>query len=171
MNLAPFRGLRIRPTSERVREAIFNLLGQDMEGYSVLDLFAGTGVLGIEAMSRGAEKAVFIDNSIESIKIIQKNLNLFNFTEAATIIKRDLKRGLPEINKWFHLVFIDPPYEKGLIRRVFDDLIHGPYLMPEAFVVIESRKGEILPDETHILRKWKQRIYGDTIITIYHKEN
>ena len=92
--LASFKGSRIRPTSDRVREAIFNLLGQQMRGYRVLDLFAGTGALGIEAISRGARDAVFVDHSPEALQLIRKNLSLCGYEGRARLLRRDLSKGL-----------------------------------------------------------------------------
>ena len=93
--LASLKGWNIRPTSDRVREAVFSLIGQDVTDFKVLDLFAGTGCLGIEALSRGASRALFIDNSIQSIKLIKKNLARCGYESLGFVWKKDLSKGLP----------------------------------------------------------------------------
>lgn len=170
MKLTPLRGLKIRPTSDKVREAIFNLLGTEVEDFRVLDLFAGSGALGIEAMSRGAQSTLFIDNSLGAIRVIKKNLYITGLEKNSTVIKKDLRRGLSWLKESFHLVFIDPPYGKGLYQVVLSALIEGDILEPSAFVVVESRRLETLPKGTKSMILWKQKIYGDTKITIYKKE-
>ncbi|MFH1350926.1 MAG: 16S rRNA (guanine(966)-N(2))-methyltransferase RsmD [Pseudomonadota bacterium] len=168
--LASSKGLKIRPTSDKVREAIFNLIGQDMTGLDVLDLFAGTGSLGIEALSRGASDVVFIDHSIQSIRLIKKNLLLCGHESAGRILKRDLIRGLPRkplpINK-FDIVFLDPPYGKGFILPILRELIEKEVLASPATVIAESSK---IDDHSPHLEKIKlinSRVYGLTRITIY----
>ena len=89
------KGMAIRPTSDRVREAVFNIIGQDLSGIRVLDLFAGTGSLGIEALSRGASHAFFVDNSQKSIYLIKKNLVLCGYQDSASVVKINLRHGIP----------------------------------------------------------------------------
>ena len=128
-HLAPLKGLRIRPSSDLVRQAIFNLIGQDIHGIRVLDLFAGTGSLGIEALSRGAKEALFIDISNQAIRQINKNLQRCGFEAAGSVMKKDLSRGLPRnrafLKRRFELVFMDPhmgkhsfrPYSKNFLKE------------------------------------------------------
>jgi len=172
--LRPPRGRRIRPTSDRVREAIFDILGHDLTGLMVIDLFAGTGALGIEAMSRGAKWAVFIDNSRETTELIKVNLQRCGFLDSATVSKRDLKKGIP----WdavlargrADLIFIDPPYRSGVLPVVCKDLVRNmENVTPGTRLVIESVKTEnpTLPEPFHRLTT---RLYGDTRITMYRNE-
>jgi len=116
--LASPRGQKIRPTADHIREAIFNIIGQDLSGLKVLDLFAGTGSFGLEALSRGALSVLFIDNSRESTTLTRKNLMICGYVDAGIVLRRELKRGLPadhpHLKKGVDLVFIDPPYEKRL---------------------------------------------------------
>jgi 16S rRNA (guanine966-N2)-methyltransferase len=164
------KGMDIRPTSDRVREAIFNIIGHDLSGLKVLDLFAGTGSLGLEALSRSAKLSVFIDNAQRSIKIIKKNLASCGYQESGIILKRDLKKGIspnhPVLQQSFGLVFLDPPYGKNLIVPSLEKLSEG-ILSNEARVVAEFSKTEKLP---HIIRNLEMadtRRYGDTRINIY----
>src|SRR5512139_37752 len=112
--LASFRGLEIRPTSDRVREAIFDLLGHHLAGERVLDLFAGTGSLRIEALSRGAAWALFIDRSPKALKLIVKNLKLCGLESQGAVLLKDLLKGFPRrhrlLEEKMDLVFVDPPY-------------------------------------------------------------
>lgn len=169
--LAPLKGLNIRPTSDRVREAIFSLIGQDVTGLKVLDLFAGTGSLGIEALSRGASWSLFIDNSIQSVKIIKKNLALCEFEPFGFVLKRDLARGLPWKNalmkKIFDLVFIDPPYGKNFIPPLMRELDHRKVLASPSVLITESSKSESLPVASEKLKLIKTRTYGETKIDVF----
>jgi len=168
--LAPFKGLKIRPTSDHVREAIFNILGQGLVGETVLDLFAGTGALGLEAISRGAMRAVFVDRSPKAIAIIRKNVEICGFGELVQILKRDLLRGLPTLEtlggRPFTMVFIDPPYRKGFIPKITSELISKHVLAPGAVVVIESAKSEMIHDVAGLYRS-DSRVYGDTKIDFF----
>ncbi|MBW1781039.1 MAG: 16S rRNA (guanine(966)-N(2))-methyltransferase RsmD [Deltaproteobacteria bacterium] len=165
------KGRFIRPTADRVREAIFNILGQDLSGYHVLDLFSGTGCLGLEALSRGAKDVVFIDNLSESIDLIKKNLVLCGYQGSGVILKRDLTRGIPwgnaSLDKVFDLVFLDPPYSKDLGPLLLEEISTGERLSDVARVVIETAKTARLPVSFSDLETVDTRNYGDTKISIY----
>jgi 16S rRNA (guanine966-N2)-methyltransferase len=169
--LSLIKGLRIRPSSDKIRETIFNLIGQDNTGNIVLDLFAGTGSLGLEALSRGALRAVFIDNARASIETIQKNLILCGLEESSFIVKWNLKRGLPDnpnvSGKRFDLVFIDPPYRKDLIPHTLSELSKCGVLASSSRIIAESLKDDILPNEIDDLYKFDERFYGDTKLSLY----
>jgi len=172
--LAPFSGTDIRPTSDLVREAVFDLLGQDLSGIRVLDLFAGTGSLGIEALSRGAEEAVFIDHSLKATELIRKNLKLCRLEGSGFVLRRNLSRGLPEKHPAFAdpfpLVFLDPPYGKGLILPLVDELVERGLLKPLSRVVAQSEKNHHLPETVGNLKTAKVRTYGATRITVLNSE-
>lgn len=169
--LTSFKGMNIRPTPDKVREAIFNIIGQNLSGFYVLDLFAGTGSLGIEALSRGAKKAVFIDISRQSVNIINKNLELCVFKHSGKVVRSNLRKGIPisEFSEkiFFNLVFIDPPYGKNLLPLLLDDLLLKGILYPGSRVVAESSKIEVLPISFGKISMSDIRTYGDTKITIY----
>jgi 16S rRNA (guanine966-N2)-methyltransferase len=170
--LASLKGWNIRPTSDRVREAIFNLIGQDVTGFKILDLFAGTGSLGIEALSRGASRVLFIDNSLQSIKLIKKNLARSGYEPLGFVWKKDLTKGLPlrhpMLKEKFDLIFVDPPYEKEMIPPLLGELSDRDFLGSPAIAVAESFKTETLPEVLGKLQMVKSRIYGETKISIYH---
>ena len=170
--LASLKGWNIRPTSDRVREAIFNLIGQNVTGFKVLDLFAGTGSLGMEALSRGASGVLFIDNSVQSIKLIKKNLERCGYEPLGFVWRKDLTRGLPlkhpMLKQKFQLVFVDPPYEKEMIPPLLEELSDRALLRSPAIAVAETFKTETLPEVLGKLQMVKSRIYGETKICIYH---
>lgn len=170
--LASLKGWNIRPTSDRVREAIFNLIGQDVTGFKVLDLFAGTGSLGIEALSRGASRVLFIDNSVQSIKLTKKNLARSGYEPLGFVSKKDLTKGLPlkhpMLKEKFDLIFVDPPYEKEMIPPLLRELSDRDLLRSPAIAVAESFKTETLPEVLGKLQMVDSRIYGETKISIYH---
>jgi 16S rRNA (guanine966-N2)-methyltransferase len=170
--LASLKGWNIRPTSDRVREAVFNLIGQDVTSFRVLDLFAGTGSLGIEALSRGASRALFIDNSVQSIKLIKKNLARSGYEPLGFVWKKDLTKGLPLkhplLKEKFDLIFLDPPYEKKMIPPLLGELSDRDILASPSIAVAESFKTETLPEVLGKLQMVKSRIYGETKISIFH---
>jgi 16S rRNA (guanine966-N2)-methyltransferase len=169
------RGLRIRPTADRVREAVFNILGQDLLGYHVLDLFSGTGSLGLEALSRGAAYAVFIDNLQESIDLIKKNVERCGHRRSSRILMRDLTKGIPWghafLEKRFDLVFLDPPYSRDIAPTLVAEIASEESLSAMARVVIETGKTTDLPLSLSGLSRVHTRIYGDTKISIYELTN
>ncbi|MDZ7699851.1 MAG: 16S rRNA (guanine(966)-N(2))-methyltransferase RsmD [Deltaproteobacteria bacterium] len=168
------RSALIRPTSDKVREAIFSILGQDLDGIAVLDLFSGTGSLGLEALSRGAGSAVFIDHSREAIRLIRKNIALCGHGESARVLRKDLRKGLPKAlsstQQPFDLVFLDPPYRFTGIPFVMAYLTKDKRLSPGAWAVAETSTHNRLPPQIGYLRAVDTRSYGDTRITFYvHK--
>jgi len=158
----------LRPTSDRVKESIFNILREEMEGKVVLDLFAGTGNLGIEALSRGAKKAIFVEKGRQALRLIQRNLNQFGLEERSEIIPKDAIRAigiLKQRGESFDLILMDPPYEKGLIQRTLMKLNSYPVYQKDSILVIEHDRREPLP---HIMNGWnliRERRIGDTVIS------
>jgi 16S rRNA (guanine966-N2)-methyltransferase len=169
--LATFKGVDIRPTSDLVREAVFNLLGlRRLSETRVLDLFAGTGSLGIEALSRGAAQAVFIDYSWKAIELVRKNLRLCGMEKSGLPLRADLAQGLPRghpsLAERFDLAFLDPPYGKGLILPLLYELQgQGPF-GPASLVVAQTERSQDLPRAVGNLETVKARTYGSTRITI-----
>jgi len=172
--LASLRGRGIRPTSDRVKEAVFDIIGKDLSGQMVLDLFAGTGGLGLEALSRGALRAVFIDNSRKSVALIRKNLGLCGYLDSGSVLRRDLTKpsfkGYALFGKEFDLVFLDPPYGKNFLPSLLERLSTSNTLSSRSHVVAESWKTERLPASFGNLEMVDTRIYGDTRINIYAYE-
>lgn len=156
----------LRPTSDRVREAIFNLLinggyGGPVQGARVLDVFAGTGALGLESLSRGAAECVFIENGATSTAILKRNIGLMRAEARAEILRRDaVKPGLNP-GAAFDLVFLDPPYGKSMGEAAIAAL--ATWLAPEALIVWEENTKPLTPAGFTLE---DQRKYGDTIVTI-----
>jgi len=162
------RNRSLRPTSDRVKESIFNTLQDKMAGKVVLDLFAGTGNLGIEALSRGAKKAIFVEKGRQALRLIQRNLTQFGLEERSEILPRDVKRAigiLKQRGECFDLILMDPPYERGLIRKTLMELNSQQICHKDSVLVIEHNRREPLP---HVMDGWniiRQRRMGDTVIS------
>jgi 16S rRNA (guanine966-N2)-methyltransferase len=157
----------LRPTSDRVREAIFNLLinggyGDPVTDARVLDLFAGTGALGLEAISRGATHATLVDNGPTALSLQKRNITLMR-TDAATCIRRDATKLGPNPGQPFTLIFLDPPYGKSLGEKALISAQEGHWLAPEALIVWEESTPPVIPPS---FAQQDQRRYGDTIVTI-----
>jgi len=172
--LASFKGLEIRPTSDRVREAIFDLIGHHLTGEKVVDIFAGTGSLGIEAISRGAAWALFIDHSPKAIDLIVRNLKLCGFEAQGVALRKDLIKGFPRRHRLFEekmdLVFVDPPYRKNILPPVLETLALQNILESPSILVTQSEQREVLPPRVRNLEMVKSKTYGDTRITLYRYE-
>ncbi|MFC1823694.1 16S rRNA (guanine(966)-N(2))-methyltransferase RsmD [Thermodesulfobacteriota bacterium] len=173
-HLAPLKGLKIRPSSDLVRESIFNILGQNLTGLMVLDLFAGTGSLGIEALSRGASRALFIDRSWQAIKVIKQNLKLCGYTNSGDVLKRDLTLPLPRkqstMKKKIDLVFLDPPYGQKLLVPLLEQISDRGIMTSPSTVIAECAKSDVLPVSLGCLQLINQKTYGETCIYLYHFE-
>ena len=171
--LAGPKGQATRPTSDRVREAIFNILAHGIEGFEiegarVLDLFAGTGAMGLEALSRGARFCQFVDDSAEARGVIRRNADALGVIGQCKIWRRDATRlGPAAPQPGFDLVFADPPYGKGLGTKSLKSLVEGGWLTQGAVIVVEeAERAELAcPPE---LSEIDRRIYGETQVLIAH---
>ncbi len=168
------KGLDIRPTSDKVRQAIFNVLehrdlceGFTLKGSRLIDLFAGTGALGIEALSRGAAFAFLIDNEIEGRATLRRNVEAMNLTGVTKIWRRDASDLGRNINEALDLAFLDPPYRKNLLAPALKSLHAGGWLQPHAIVVAEMAKDEAIPSTDHY-EILDERHYGETQIIFLH---
>ena len=161
-------GLDTRPTSEKVREAIFNIL-PDVTGLEVLDVFAGSGALGLEALSRGAEFATFIDQSRKAAEVLKTNIQKLGVAGESKVIVGDALKLLqrPQAQRPYMLVFIDPPYKSDLAVRAAQTLSRSGDLTEDAIVVIEHDREHAPPDELEKLLRTDQRKYGDTMVSFY----
>ncbi len=162
-------GMTIRPTSDRTREAVFNILGREISDRTVLDLFAGTGALGIEALSRGAAAAVFVDGSHQAIRIIHSNLEICGLYDAAKVCRLELPRrigALKAFNPTYDLVFMDPPYDKGLVSPTLNRLSEHGLLANRSRIVIEHSESESAAPEDPGFVTDSIRKYGKCLVTI-----
>ena len=157
----------IRPTTDNVKESLFNILQFDIEGRRVLDLFAGTGQLGIECLSRGAANVTFVDKDRNAVKIVRENLKSCGLN--ATVLQEDALRILERGQK-YDLIFVDPPYDSDLYEAVLDRINLVDILSEGGIIVCEARRERVLPDMTAPYRKCKEYCYGKVKLCLYKKE-
>ncbi|MGX7052002.1 16S rRNA (guanine(966)-N(2))-methyltransferase RsmD [Leuconostoc palmae] len=173
-----FRGTRLeavngdktRPTTDKVKEAMFSILTPYISGGQVLDLYAGTGGLSIEAVSRGMHHAILIDRQFQAIKVIQSNIEKTHQQSLFTVIKSSAQQALEKLksdNQLFDLVFLDPPYAKETIQ---DDMLYlatNGMLNEDAIILAESNDSANLPEENSYFEIIQQKHYGITVVTVY----
>ncbi len=151
-----------RPTSDRVKEALFNILGYPLNSFKVLDLFAGTGNLGLEALSRGAQKTVFVDLDHECYQVIKKNIADLGFKQKSVVLKKDCLQFIKDANEEFDIILMDPPYNISNINEYIYEIFNSKILSEEGVIVVEhdnSFKSEIEPSD--------KRKYGQTYLSFY----
>ncbi len=166
------KGLNLRPTSDRVREAIFDILQDQIEGRQVLDLFAGTGALGIEALSRGAGRAVFVEESPRSLTVLRKNIEECRLKERAQVLGREVKAGnkiLEDKGESFHIIFLDPPYGRGLVPKTLRALAASSIVSPETLIVAEHAAMDPI-SSIPPLDRVDARKYGGTLVSFFLAE-
>lgn len=163
-------GLDTRPTSDRVKEAIFNIIQFEIEGREVLDLFGGSGQLAIEALSRGAAGAVIVDQSKESVSIIQQNLKKTYFQNRAEVVCADYMEYLARSKKRFDLVFLDPPYREKFLENALKRISEIDILKTNGIILCERPAEKVLPDSYTAFRRVRDYKYGKTGITLYRAE-
>ncbi len=157
----------VRPTTDMVKEAIFSIVQFDVPGRRVLDLFAGTGQLGIEALSRGARECVFVDNSRASLALVRKNLELCHMT--AQVVQADALEYLARCGR-FDLVFIDPPYHAKLYGDILSAVFLFDILNEGGIIIVESMRGEPLPEASGPYARGKTYSYGKISLTLYTRK-
>lgn len=170
--LAEFPGGAIRPTSDRVREALFSMLASrlgSLDGLKVLDLFAGTGALGIEALSRGADQACLVDGDRRSCQLIQRNLEQCNLASRAKVLTLTLPDGLASLGGAgaFDLILLDPPYQKGLAEATLQKLAALPLLSERGYICVETDRREPPTDAYGGLILESSKRYGRTSIHLF----
>lgn len=163
--LITLEGDDIRPTGDKVKGAIFNSIQFEIEGRRVLDLFAGSGQLGIEALSRGAEKAVFVDLNRRAVNVVNENLEHCRLKEKASVFNGDSLSYLKTAREKFDIIFIDPPYKKGLAEKA---LSLAPQVMNDGGIIVcETDRNEEMPEFSGKFREAKRETYSKTQIVIY----
>ena len=163
----------VRPTKDRVREAVFNMIAANIPGASVLDLFAGSGAYGFEALSRGADKVMFMEKDTRCLDIIQTTASRLGVEPDIEIISGDIAArpdGLNEIPAGFDIIFVDPPYNRGLVKKTLIMINHYDILNHSGLVIIEHHKSKNIPEYEGNVSIYKQKTYGDTIISVYLKK-
>ena len=164
------KGREVRPTADRVKEALFNLIAAELEGARVLDLFAGTGNLAIEALSRGAAQAILVDSSPASMRLIRENLKRLHFTERADTwvapVSRVL-RAMARRSESFDIIFLDPPYGQRLIEETLALIARGKLLRETGIIVAEHSVRDEIGARYDSLARRDQRRYGDTLLSFF----
>ncbi|WP_020615336.1 16S rRNA (guanine(966)-N(2))-methyltransferase RsmD [Paenibacillus daejeonensis] len=163
-------GVNTRPTTDKVKEAIFSMIGPYFEGGQALDLFAGTGGLGIEALSRGMARAVFIDLDRQSIEVVRRNIEAAGMSSRAEIYKNEASRAIKLLEKrgmQFELVFLDPPYKMKEADKLMREMADRGLLAPGAVIVVEHDARHAYSDTVGDFRLRRQALYGDTAVTVY----
>ncbi|WP_066639312.1 16S rRNA (guanine(966)-N(2))-methyltransferase RsmD [Desulfolucanica intricata] len=168
--LKPPKGLKIRPTADRVKEALFNIIRDRVKDSIFLDLFAGTGNIGIEALSRGAARVVFVEYHYRTLQLIRSNLELTGFVGFAELVQGNVPlcfEHLKRLENGYHLIFLDPPYLKNLITPTLEGISKYNFLIQGGLVIVESSKLENVPQKIDNLQLQRQEKYGDTCLSFY----
>ncbi len=160
-------GKNTRPTSDKVRGAMFNMIGPYFDGGRVLDLFAGSGGLAIEAVSRGMDSAVLVEKHSGAQAIVQENIKMTNVPEKFTLLKMEAERALSQLTGTFDLIFLDPPYAKEQIVANIEAMDRLGLLGDEVMIVCETDKAVQLPEEIGSVGIWKEKVYGISKVTVY----
>ena len=168
--LKELTGRDTRPTTDRVKEAVFSILQFDLEGRRVLDLFAGTGQLGIEALSRGAASAVFVEQRREAAALIRENLELTRLADSAKVVQGDAFSFLEAAKEKFDIIFIDPPFAAGLWGKALDSISGFDILADHGIIICESPSGQDMPVPPPPCVRHRTYRYGQVAITTYRKE-
>lgn len=162
-------GLATRPTTDRVKEALFSIIQFEIPGGKVLDLFGGTGQLGIEALSRGASSAVFVDASDVACKLIQENLKRTKLTDNAKVVRSDYLEYLRRCREKFDIILLDPPYAEVFLENSLNFISEIDILQTNGIIVTERPLGKELPWDYPGFTRSKDYKYGNTLITLFRK--
>ena len=162
-------GLTTRPTADRVKEALFSIIQFDIPGARVLDLFGGTGQLGLEALSRGAVSAVFVDAGEPACRIIRENIKRTKMESQATVVRSDYMAYLNRCNQQFDFIFLDPPYAEVFLENALKRITEIDILASGGIIVTERPTGKELPWEFEGYVRSKDYKYGNTLLTLYRK--
>lgn len=165
--LKTLEGKTTRPTSDKVRGAMFNMIGPYFDGGRVLDLFAGSGGLSIEAVSRGLDEAVLVEKDRRAQAIVQENIKMTKSGKQFTLMKMEAERAIGQLSGQFNLIFLDPPYAKEQIVATIKALDARELLAEDVMIVCETDKSVELPEEIGSVGIWKQKTYGISKVTVY----
>lgn len=162
-------GMLTRPTADRVKEALFSIINFDIPEATVLDLFGGTGQLGIEALSRGAKRAVFVDAREDACRLIRENLNRTKLSQQGQIVRSDYMDFLNRCTEQFSIIFLDPPYAEEYLENAIKRITEIDILQSNGIIASERPVGKELPWEFDGYQRSKDYKYGKTLLTIYRK--
>ena len=162
-------GMDTRPTTDQVKESIFNIIQFDIEGRKVLDLFAGTGQMGIEALSRGAAHATFVDVAPAAAKIVRENVELTRFTDVSRVMQTDWRAFLSSCREKFDVIFLDPPYHTDMLENAMQTIAAIDILSEHGIMICESPLDKVLPELAAPYEKGKEYRYGKIKVTLYRR--
>lgn len=174
--LKTVKGRDIRPTADRVKESLFNVLGARVAGATFLDLFAGSGNVGLEALSRGARLCVFVELMTPHLKVVEENLRTTGLLERAELLRRDARSAAADLGnreRCFDLIFVDPPYGQNLIPPILAEVAAHQLLAADGWVIAEHFKKDPLPDVVPGpavaggLTRFRELVFGETILSLY----
>ena len=163
-------GIVTRPTTDRVKEAMFSIIQFDLPGSRILDLFGGTGQLGIEALSRGAKEAVFVDSREDACRLIRENVKRTHFENAATIVRADYEQYLKRCNRKFDIILLDPPYLEVFLENSLKIISEIDILQSSGIIVTERPAEKCILEDLPGFSASKDYKYGNTIIRLYRKD-
>ena len=167
--LKELEGMETRPTTDRVKEGLFNVLQFDIEGRKVLDLFAGTGQLGIECLSRGAASAVFVDRRPDAAALTRENLKLCDLTDRSRVVAGDSMEFLKAAREKYDLIFLDPPYQSDLLDRALEAIARFDILREHGIIVCESAAERTIPQLEAPYERGREYRYGKIKLTLFHR--
>ena len=167
--LRTLEGDDVRPTTDRVKEAMFSIIQFDIEGRRILDLFAGSGQLGIEALSRGAKEATFVDREKRSVAVVKENLAKTGFDKNSRVVQTDAFSFLRMTGGEFDIVFLDPPYGTGMLQKTLGML--STCVAQGGTVICEHPHGEEMPETAGELGIYRTYKYGRTALTVYRRQS
>ena len=165
-------GMETRPTTDRVKESIFNIINSDIYDSEVLDLFSGSGALGIEAASRGAKKVVLVENNIKCRDVINKNVEKSKLTDIIDIVIGDAEVFIVKSagKAKFDLIFMDPPYKKNIVEPILKKIVESNILSDDGIIVVEHSREDNIPENVGNLFAYKNKKYGITCVSIYRRQ-
>ncbi len=169
--LDPIEGMDIRPTSDKVKGSLFNIFGDAVIDSVFLDLFGGTGGIGIEALSRGAKHVVFVDTDIKSVKVLKGNLDRLNINENVEVLNSDYSTAIAKLysnKKEFDIIFIDPPYSNGMAQNALKEIDENPILSQSGLIVVEHDSKDEMPSGIGRLYMYRSKQYGNTTLSFYN---
>jgi 16S rRNA (guanine(966)-N(2))-methyltransferase RsmD len=172
--LKGFRGWDIRPTPDQVKEALFNILGARIAGSHFLDLCAGTGAIGLEALSRGAQRVIWVEYKQKACQLIEENRQRCGFTTQGILMRCDVLRAIPLLEKAgerFDFIFLDPPYRSPLAEQILQKLATSHLLAPAGLVIAEHSEYTTLASQYGALKQGRQKVFGQVTLSFYHQEN
>jgi 16S rRNA (guanine966-N2)-methyltransferase len=177
--ISPPKSIELRPTSDRVREAIFDVVRFNIADSVFLDLFAGSGAMGIEAISEGAKFSVFVEKNPVALRVIRQNIKVLGIENQTLIIKQDALNfikspfSLQSFKEKFDFVFLDPPYASKLAGQTMQTLVNFPLLKSDSIIIAEHSDGETLPEDlkgTNFFKKFREKKYGNIVVSYYSIE-